>query len=664
MIQRFRALLSGLIAAACRIVLILACGVAALGLAVLSLRVPVVGLVVLAYVAWRRFGQRGVTDSYGSATTASLSRMESGGLLSEDGLILGRCLADPPSLRAGALALFSPRTGSDLACRTFFAALFGGKWLSNRLIRVTDHVHLLTCSPTGGGKGIAALIPNLLSYRGNCVVVDPSGTLFKQTAKHRRRKFGHRIIRLDPFGVCGPGGDSLNCLDFIDHRAEDFVDQLRDLADRLVIRHHDEKDPHWNESACSNITALSGFVCGAEPDPAKRNLGTMRGLAASRDKYAQAVLIMQQMDACQGVIARLGGSLTWHEGEELASVQSTLDRHTNFLDSPVVRRNTATSSFDPLILRKGKATVYLILPHDRLASQSRLQRLWIGTIMRRITRGADERRPVLWLLDEMAHIGHMQAIEDAATLMRGMGIRLWLFVQSLPQLKTCFGEKAAAVLDNMGTQQYFGINSYETAEEISKRIGDMTIGIETENYTSGDSHATGTNAQHQGGNRSQSKTLNRSEIARRLLKPEEVLTLSPDVCLIFHKHLPMCVGTLVKFFEAAEFKRGGTASPRRLGIAAMIVAGFTLFASCLVTAVGLAVVRPQGLPPRPGIKARGTSWQASPVVGVPARPPAPVPVRAGVSSPARKAPDFRSAGRLGTRPHRRSGASGFLIKIQ
>ena len=387
MIERFRALVSGLVAAACRIILILACGVMALGVAMLSLRFPMVGLIALAYMAWRRFGQRDVTDSYGSAATASLSLMESGGLLSEDGLILGRCLADPPPLRAGVFGLFWPGTRSDLACRMFFASLFGGKWLSNRLIRVTNYVHLLTCSPAGGGKGVAALIPNLRSYRGNCVVVDPKGELFRATAKHRRKKFGHRIIRLDPFNVCGPGGDSLNPFDFIDEKADDFVDQCRDLADSLVIRQHDEKDPHWNESACNNITALSCFVCGAEPDRSKRHLGTVRGIAASRGKYAKAVEIMQQMDACQGVIATLGGSLTWHEGEELASVQSTLSRHTNFLDSPAVKRNTATSSFDPLILRKGKATVYLILPHDRLSSLSRLQRLWIGSIMRRATSG-------------------------------------------------------------------------------------------------------------------------------------------------------------------------------------------------------------------------------------------------------------------------------------
>jgi len=75
-------------------------------------------------------------------------------------------------------------------------------------------------------------------------------------------------------------------------------------------------------------------------------------------------------------------------------------------------------------LRNGKANRYLILPTDRLTSHCGLQRLWIGTIMRAITSGKPtEKNPVLWLLDEMAHIGRMQRSKDAVTLKRGMGMR-------------------------------------------------------------------------------------------------------------------------------------------------------------------------------------------------------------------------------------------------
>jgi type IV secretion system protein VirD4 len=624
MIDRFRNLISALLALACRLILIAACGVPAYGLAVTILCFPVIGWVLLGYVFHR---QPLASVAYGSARTASAAEAERAGLFSDRGPILGRFLADRPSLTQAVRALLSPSIRSDWPCRIFLAAVFGRGWLNSRLIRPAKFVHLASFSPTGGGKGVGVMIPNLLSYPGNCVVNDPSGGLFKETAEHRRRQFGHRVIRLDPFEVCGPGGDTLNPLSFIDPEAKDFVDQVADLADQIVIRQHDEKDPHWNESAIKNVKAFGSFVCGAEKRPEKRHLGTVRALTSSRGKYAQAVEVMQQMgDACNGVIARLGGDLTWHEGEELSSVMSTLGRHLGFLDSPVIARNVATSSFDPKILRTGKATIYLILPHESLSTMSRWLRLQIGTIMRRSTRGFGEQNPVLWLLDEMAHIGHMQVIEDAASLLRAKGVRLWFVFQSLRQLKECFGEKAGTVLDNIGSQQYFSINSMETARELSERIGDTTIAITSENDTTGDSHSTGSNAHQQGGNRSRSRSITHSEIARRLLKPEEVLTLPDDLTLIFHKNLPVIPARLVKYYNAPEFRRRwlgfgarGTARPRRLGLVACFLAAVILLASAFVTQLALSFDPPQPGPQWPGRGGYGqrrayrpNPWQWSP----------------------------------------------------
>ena len=71
------------------------------------------------------------------------------------------------------------------------------------------------------------------------------------------------------------------------------------------------------------------------------------------------------------------------------------------------------------------------------------------------------------------------------TLLRGAGIRMWLFFQSIEQLKKCFGDNSGTVLDNLSTQQYFSINSYETAEAMSKRIGDSTVVIRTEGDNQG-----------------------------------------------------------------------------------------------------------------------------------------------------------------------------------
>lgn len=71
--------------------------------------------------------------------------------------------------------------------------------------------HIVTCAPTGAGKGIGAVIPNLLEYIGSCFVLDLKGENFAVTAR-QRKAMGHQVYCIDPFNVSGTGGNSFNIL--------------------------------------------------------------------------------------------------------------------------------------------------------------------------------------------------------------------------------------------------------------------------------------------------------------------------------------------------------------------------------------------------------------------------------------------------------------------
>ena len=64
------------------------------------------------------------------------------------------------------------------------------------------------------GKGIGAVIPNLLHYPGSVVVTDPKGENHAVTAR-RRRELGSCVYALDPFGVVH-GTAAFNPLDLVD----------------------------------------------------------------------------------------------------------------------------------------------------------------------------------------------------------------------------------------------------------------------------------------------------------------------------------------------------------------------------------------------------------------------------------------------------------------
>ena len=257
----------------------------------------------------------------------------------------------------------------------------------------------------------------------------------------------------------------------------------------------------------------------------------------------------------------------------------------------------------------------------------------------------DESRTVLFMIDEAANIGDMRAITDGVALFRGMGVRFFFIFQSLAQLKQCYGEKAASILENIDTQIYFGTNHPDTAEAISKRIGDMTYRVESGNTGESTSNPTGNASPTQGGSVSNSRSVTVSEIARRLIKPEEVLTLPEDEAIIFHRNNFVIVTRLLKYFNSREFcKKSGEWQARPqvgLGVRAAaaslgVLAGSLLLAFTATRAEGwrpspladVAASRAAARHPlrpnaaRPSVLAKPPTWARSRQPLAPPPPPA------------------------------------------
>jgi type IV secretion system protein VirD4 len=618
-----------------RRLLMVGMGGLSVGLILLVILFPTAGLLMAGIAALGRFkGWRGSGWAHGTARLASEMDLFEGGLLDEDGLILGRAGYTAPPTRPQALrALFrAPRERSEAACRLFLATFLGRKWSSPSLIRLRRFVHVVTFAATGRGKGVSVLVPNLLAYQGSCVVTDPKGELFKLTAGHREHWFGHRIICLDPFGICGAWSDTFNPLDLMDPNSPTLLDECRDLANMLVVRAGTEHEPHWNDSAELILTAFIAYVCVCESSPHERNLQLVRDLVSSREKFARAVAAMQQSDACGGLMKRLGNLMSWFVDKELGSVLTTVQRHTIFLDTPTVAASTVASSFDAAAIRRQPTTVYLVLPGEQLETLAPLLRMWIGCLLRAVTRGgADERDPVLFLLDEAGHLGRVKALENAVSLARGYGVRLWFIFQSMGQLTRCFGDAATDFLNNIDTQQYFGVNTVQTAEEISKRIGDATVLVESLNRTTSRSRPSGPGGHgHESGQVSTSTSVTTSEVARRLVKAEEVIRLPDDLALVFHRNLPPIPCRLVRYYADPEFRGHRAGQATRLGLRGAVAGLGVLAAGAVILIASLLALATAGGPsadPSVGLQSSrplgSTQYPVPPLPAPPLGPAAP-----------------------------------------
>jgi type IV secretion system protein VirD4 len=83
--------------------------------------------------------------------------------------------------------------------------------------------------------------------------------------------------------------------------------------------------------------------------------------------------------------------------------------------------------------------------------------------------------PVLFVLDEFPVLGHMQAIETAAGLMAGFGVKLWAIMQNVGQLRRHYNKAWQTFMANAGVITAFGVTDEETLKALSSKLGHMRM---------------------------------------------------------------------------------------------------------------------------------------------------------------------------------------------
>ena len=143
------------------------------------------------------------------------------------------------------------------------------------LLRYDGPGHVLTVAPTRAGKGVGAVVPNLLDHPGPVLVTDPKGENLAITARWRAEVLGHQVVALDPFGlapaalsdhVVGPGSvqsGGLNPLDLVNAGSPDAPDDAALIAEMLVVE-GDSGNPFWADEAKALLSGLVLHVARTE----------------------------------------------------------------------------------------------------------------------------------------------------------------------------------------------------------------------------------------------------------------------------------------------------------------------------------------------------------------------------------------------------------------
>ena len=451
-------------------------------------------------------------DSHGTAGFANNHELAARGLLADRGLVCGRSLG------------------------------------SGELIRFDEAGHLLTVAPTRSGKGVGAVIPNALKHPGSMVIIDPKGENAAVTAR-ARREMGQEVYVLDPFDLVDEPSAQFNPLDFIRTGTIDAAEDADLVAEMLAETEGEASasSSHFEETARVLMRAVILYVA-ETADERDRHLGEVRRrLTLPPEEFEAFLDEMSDSDVSHGSCARAANTIRSMADRERSGVISTARRHTDWLESPRFIEALERSDFDLEDIKRRPTTVYLVLPPSKLERYRDFNRLAVGLSLAALQRDAytkpDER--IVYLLDEIAQLGHLSPLEQAVGVAAGYGITLWQFWQDLSQLRSIYGDRWESFVSNAAVFQIFGVADKATAEYVSDLTGQTTVQTVSKNQ--------GISAQGAGGSIGHSDATTVGETGRALLTADEVRRLDNDKQLLFKTGCRPALTRKVRYFEDPEF---------------------------------------------------------------------------------------------------------------
>ena len=469
--------------------------------------------VAIGMSVWRAREAKNVA-TYGSARWAEKSEIKAAGLLDPDGVVLGRFEKD--------------------------------------YLRHDGPEHVLCFAPTRSGKGVGLVVPSLLTWPGSAIVHDIKGENWQLTSGFRSRH--GRVLLFDP---TNPKSSAYNPLLEV-RRGEWEVRDVQNIADILVDPEGSlDKRNHWEKTSHSLLVGAILHVLYAVSD--KTLAGVANFLSDPKqpvDTTLHAMMKTPHLGKAgpHPVVASAARELLNKSENERSGVLSTAMSFLGLYRDPVVAEVTRRCDWriSDIVGGERPATLYLVVPPSDINRTKPLIRLMLNQIGRRLTEDLQAnagRHRLLLMLDEFPALGRLDFFETALAFMAGYGLKSFLIAQSLNQIEKAYGPNNS-ILDNCHVRVSFATNDERTAKRVSDALGTATEMKAMKNYAG---HRLSPWLGH--------LMVSRSETARQLLTPGEIMQLPPSEEIVMVAGIPPIRAKKARYYEDARFRERLLAPP-------------------------------------------------------------------------------------------------------
>ena len=429
-----------------------------------------------------------------------------------------------------------------------------GQDKSGRYLRHDGPEHVKVIAPTRSGKGIGIVIPTLLSWPESVLIFDLKSENFQATAGYRS-KFS-RVIYFNPND---PNSARFNPL--LEVRPGPLeVRDVQNIADMIVDPDGKGLSDHWAKTGHALLVGTILHILYAEEDKTLRGVANFlsnptRGI----EETLWGMLEAKHIDGKpHPVVAAAAREMLNKAENERSGVLSTAMSFLSLYRDPIVSESTSVSDFRIMDLLQAEEPIslYLVIPPSDITRLRPLFRLMINQFCRKLTEELlpeEKTRRLLLLLDEFPALGRLDFFESALAFLAGYGIKAMLISQSVNQLEGTYGPKNT-IIDNSHVRVFFAPNTIETAEMISRMLGQKTQFHEQRNFSG---HRLSPWLGH--------LMVSGQETGRPLLTPSEVMELPETDSLVFVSGKPPIQAYKIRYFDHPALKARLLPPPEETG---------------------------------------------------------------------------------------------------
>lgn len=430
----------------------------------------------------------------------------------------------------------TPKEIKKMGLRSKTGLLLGS--YQKKMLIADGYQHILLFAPTGSGKGVGFVVPNLLFWRDSVIVHDIKLENYELSSGWRRSQLKQKVFLWNP---ADPDGIShcYNPMDWISKKPGQMVDDVQKICNFLL-----PKQEFWSNEARALLTGIMLYLVADPNKPA--TLGEVVRTLRSDDVVYNLAVILDTMGNIIHPVAYMNiASYLQKPDKERGSVTSTANSSLELWANPLIDTTTATSDFNLHEFKITPHTVYVGLTPDNISRLKPLMNMFYQQAAAFFTAKMPQKHEkygVLMMMDEFPTLGKMEQFLAGIAYFRGYRVRLFLIIQDTEQLKGIYEENGMnSFLSNATYRITFAANNMQTANLISQLIGNKTavqLSYNKPKYLDLNPGA---------------RSLHVSNVQRALLLPQEVIQLPREDQIILIESQPPVKCKKIIYFKDRFF---------------------------------------------------------------------------------------------------------------